>query len=437
MKKKITKLDLAPQILTCQRTAAYARVSCGKDEMLHSLAAQVSFYSELIQSKPEWEYAGVYADEAETGTKDSRPEFQQLIDDCRAGKIDLIITKSISRFARNTVDLLQTVRELKALGVSVFFEEQNLNSLSGDGELMLTILAAYAQEESRLVSENCKWRIRKDFKEGKAAGHTRIYGYYYTAGKFTVNPAEAEVVRMIFADYLNGMGRNAIMKKLTALGIPTKCGGRWSESTVNSILSNEKMVGDMCLQKTIVTDHLTKRWRRNRGESDQYYIEGSHEPIVNVETFKAVQAEITRRATKVKPSRKQTLSEFTGIIRCGRCGANYRRKINAAGTKYAKTTWACATYTNRGKGECPAKRIPEDILKAKCAEALMIAEYDAESFARRVTSITIPDDGVLVFAFKDGTERTLAWANPSRRESWTDEMRATARENFMKGEQHG
>jgi len=228
VERKITKLPLAPQVLTRQRTAAYARVSCDKDAMLHSLAAQVSFYSDLIQSRPDWEYIGVYADEALTGTKGDRPEFQRLIADCRAGRIDFIITKSISRFARNTVDLLETVRELKSLGVGVFFEEQNINSLSGDGELMLTILAAYAQEESRSVSENCKWRIRKDFNEGKPAGYMHVYGYDYKAGKLTIVPEEAEVVRMIFADYLSGMGRNAIMKKLIALGIPTKCGGRWS-----------------------------------------------------------------------------------------------------------------------------------------------------------------------------------------------------------------
>ncbi len=437
MNRKITKLDLAPQILTRQRTAAYARVSCGKDEMLHSLAAQVSFYSELIQRKSEWEYAGVYADEAETGTKDSRPEFQRLIEDCRAGKIDFIITKSISRFARNTVDLLQTVRELKALGVGVFFEEQNLNSMSGDGELMLTILAAYAQEESRSVSENSKWRIRKDFREGKAAGHMRIYGYDCKARELTINPAEAEVVRMIYADYLGGMGRNAIMKKLTALGIPTKSGGRWSESTVHSILTDEKIIGDMCLQKSFVANHLTKRHKRNHGEFERYYVEGTHEPIVSAETYEAVQAELGRRAAKVKPSRKQAFSEFTGIIHCGRCGANFRRKVSATSTKYAKTTWTCATYTNRGKDECPSKRIPEDILKAKCAEALGLAEYDPVRFKDKIASITIPGVGVLVFTFKDGTERTLTWAYPSRRESWTDEMRAVAREKMMKGEQHG
>lgn len=432
MGRKITKIEHAAELPTRQRVAAYARVSCGKDEMLHSLAAQVGFYSNLIQNKPEWEYVGVYADEAETGTKDSRPEFQRLIADCRAGRIDLVLTKSISRFARNTVTLLETVRELKALGVGVFFEEQNLHSLSGDGELMLTILASYAQEESRSVSENCKWRIRKDFKEGKLSNNIRVYGFDYKDGTFTVIPEEAAVVRMIFADYLSGLGKNAIMKKLIKLGVPTKCGGRWAESTVGSILTNEKVVGDMCLQKGFIADHITKHWKPNNGELAKYYVECSHEAIIDRNTFNAVQAEIARRAEANRP-RNRTFSEFSGMITCGRCGAKFRKKVNGAGTKYAKVVWACATYTYRGKHECAAKRIPEDILKEKCAEVLGLAEYDPAVFKANVTAITVPDDGVLVFTFKDGSERTLAWENRSRRESWTDEMKQTARERATGG----
>lgn len=234
MGRRITKIETTPPLPTPKRMVAYARVSCGKDEMLHSLAAQVSFYSNLIQSRADWVYGGVYADSAETGTKDTRPEFQRLLADCRAGLIDEIITKSISRFARNTVTLLETVRELKSLGIGVYFEEQRINTLSADGELMLTILASYAQEESRSVSENCKWRIRKNFKEGKPSNNIRIYGYDYREGKLIVDPEAAEVVRMIFADYLSGLGKNAIMKKLTQLGVPTKCGGRKAPSAVSS-----------------------------------------------------------------------------------------------------------------------------------------------------------------------------------------------------------
>ena len=188
MGRKITKLAVSEPIPTRERVAAYARVSCGKDEMLHSLAAQVSYYKEFIQSQSGWDFAGVYADEAVTGTKDNRVEFVRMLADCQSGKIDRVITKSISRFARNTVTLLETVRGLGELGIDVFFEEQNLHTASADGELLLTILASYAQEESRSVSENCKWRIRKDYQEGKLTGGVHMYGYDFRDGMLVVNP---------------------------------------------------------------------------------------------------------------------------------------------------------------------------------------------------------------------------------------------------------
>ncbi|GHU48735.1 hypothetical protein FACS1894127_0020 [Clostridia bacterium] len=284
--RKIEQRKLAVTARKC--VAAYARVSSGKDSMLHSLSAQVSYYSALIQGNAEWEYAGVYADEAITGTKDSRAEFKRLLADCKADRIDMVITKSISRFARNTVDLLNTVRKLKELGVDIYFEEQNIHTRSGDGELMLTILASYAQEESRSASDNQKWRIRKDYKEGKPSNYIMVYGYDYNNGLLTIIPEEAEVVRMIFADYLSGMGWNTIKKKLTELGFPTKRGGKWSDICVGSILRNEKYIGDMLLQKGFIVDHLTKRKIPNNGELPQYYIEGTHEPIIDKETFESV-----------------------------------------------------------------------------------------------------------------------------------------------------
>lgn len=433
MGRKITKLETIPVLPKRKRVAAYARVSCDKDTMLHSLAAQVSAYSRLIQDNPEWEYVGVYPDEAETGTKDNRPEFQRLIADCRAGRIDLVITKSISRFARNTVTLLETVRELKAIGVGVWFEEQKIHTQSADGELMLTILASYAQEESRSVSKNQKWRIHKDYAEGRPAGNMRVYGYEYKNGVFTVIPAEAEVVRMIYADYLSGMGKNSIMKKLTRLGIPTKLGGKWSESTIGSILTSEKVIGDICLQKGFITDHLTKRHKKNDGELPKYYVEGSHEGIVDIDTFNAVQIEIARRAAKVKPTAERVFSEFTSLIHCDRCGANFRRKVNNGGTKYVRAIWSCSTYNSQGKDNCAARQIPESILKAKCAEVLGIYEYAPDIFKAKVTAINVPDDSILVFTFKDGTERTVAWENISRRESWSDEMKEVARTRAKRG----
>ena len=233
------------------RVAAYARVSSGKDAMLHSLSAQITFYSGLIQRNPEWEYAGVYADEAITGTKALRPEFQRLLCDCKAGKIDLILTKSLSRFARNTVTTLQTVRELKECGVDIWFERENIHSLSEDGEFMLTLLSAFAQEESLSASENQKWKIRKNFSEGQPAP-TRILGYKLVGDRFEVIPAEAEIVKRIYAEYLSGLGLTAICKNLINDAIPTKNGGQWRASWAWSLLTNEKKGGGVLLQKTFI-----------------------------------------------------------------------------------------------------------------------------------------------------------------------------------------
>lgn len=221
--RKVRLVEPVPKEPHKLRVCAYARVSSAKDAMLHSLSAQVSYYSSYIQQNPDWEYKGVYADEAFTGTKDNRPEFQRLLNDCRAGKLDLIITKSISRLARNTVTMLETVRELKALNIDIYFEEQNIHSLSGDGELMLTILASYAQEESLSVSENCKWRIRTQFAKGRPVSISML-GYKLIHGKLTIIPREAETVSMIFYDYLSGMSKVGIAQKLNELDIKTKRG---------------------------------------------------------------------------------------------------------------------------------------------------------------------------------------------------------------------
>ena len=218
--------------------------------MLHSLSAQVSYYNQLIQSNPEWLFCGVYADEALTGTKENRAEFQKLLNRCRRGEIDLILTKSISRFARNTVTLLETVRELKTLGVDVYFEEQRIHSMSSDGELMLSILASYAQEESYSASENKKWQMRKDFEQGKV-GSMRMLGYRRTkSGKLEIVPEEAEIVRMIFLYYLSGMGKLAIAKKLNEQQICTVRGCAWTTEDVRRTLRNEKYTGNLLLQKS-------------------------------------------------------------------------------------------------------------------------------------------------------------------------------------------
>jgi len=296
--REISKIAAVKQLPSKSKVAAYCRVSSGKEHMLHSLTAQVSHYSQHIQNRRDWEYAGVYADEAKTGTKDDRPEFMRLLADCKVGKIDLIITKSISRFARNTVTTLETVRELNSMGIGVFFEEQNINTLSGDGELMLTILASYAQEESRSVSENIKWRIRNNMKSGKTIPH-RVYGFNVTSGKLVIKPDEADVVRKIFNLYLSGLGFREIAKKLNAQGVKSPKGGsKWYLSVVRKLLTNEKMCGDIKFQKHFVENHLTKHVVRNRGELPMFYLSGTHEGIVSKETWDSVQAEILRRSKK-------------------------------------------------------------------------------------------------------------------------------------------
>ena len=419
---QIARIKFTPrEDFNIQRVAAYARVSSGKDAMLQSLAAQISYYSELIQKHRGWEYVGVYADEAKTGTKDSRENFQRLLVDCRAGKIDMVITKSISRFARNTITLLETVRELKTLGTDVFFEEQNIHSISADGELMLTILASYAQEESLSASENQKWRIKKNFEEGKPWNCT-ILGYRAKDGVFEIITEEAETVRLVFTLYFEGFGKQAIANRLNEMGAATRFGKGWHQDTIAKILRNEKYAGDLLLQKTFRTDHLTKQTRINHGELSQYLVQEAHEPIIDRATFDAVQAEIERRANKTTV-KKGTATVFTGKIRCGVCGKNYRRKTTKTGF-----VWICATFNTKGKKFCASKQIPEETLKAVCAEALGTGSFDDDTFAAHIDFITALPDNVLEFHFKDGQTTAVGWQDRSRRESWTDDKRQAARE---------
>jgi len=403
-----------------RRAAGYSRVSSGKDAMLHSLSAQVSYYSQLIQSTPGWVYAGVYADEAQTGTKHERPEFQRLLADCRAGKIDLVITKSVSRFARNTITTLETVRELRALGVDVYFEEQRIHTLSAEGEFLLTLLASYAQEESFSVSENCKWRIRKDFKEGRPT-FTRLLGYELVDGKFEIVPGEAELVRQVFADYLSGMGILAIRKKLLAEGVGISLTG------LSKVLRNEKYAGDLLLQKTFIADHLTKKKRVNTGQLPMYLVEDAHEAIIPRAQFDAVQAEMARRAARFQACAHPPITyDLSGKIRCGICGGGYRRKHAAAGSKYEKIVWICKTFNTLGRAHCTAQQIPDNILRAKLGDA---------GGLEGLREILVPGPNRLTFHYNDGRRVELAWQHPSRRESWTPEMREQARQNALRGHQ--
>ncbi len=426
MEKKVTIVPQLPKLPRRERIAAYARVSTGKDAMLHSLAAQVDYYSNLIRSNPMWEYAGVYADSAQTGTKANRPEFQRLLNDCREGRIDRILVKSISRFARNTVTLLETVRELRGLGIDVFFEEQNLHTLSGDGELMLSILASFAEAESLSVSENCKWRIQKKMERGES-GVFDIYGYRFQDGRLVVEETEASVVRRIFQMYMDGEGTLKIANRLNEEGVPARRGDIWYRTTIATILRDEKYTGNMLLQKTYRTNHLTKKTVKNRGERRQYLVGDSHAAIISPEVFNAVQAEIAKRADAFEPiqEEKNEKHPLAGKIVCGLCGKHFWRKFGNTKAQYKTPLWACSTYLTRKKAACPSRRISEKVLMPILANVLTVPEEQVDAKMNRIDEIVVYPDGRLSVSL-DGTTVNCHWANPSRSASWTDEMRQEA-----------
>jgi DNA invertase Pin-like site-specific DNA recombinase len=402
----ITKIEKAPPLPSRRSVAAYARVSDGKDSMLRSLSAQVSHYADMIQRDPRWEYVGVFADEAITGTKDNRAEFKRLIEMCRAGGVDLVITKSISRFARNTLDLLMTVRELKSLGVDVYFEEQNIHTLSAEGELMLTVLASYAQAESLSVSENCKWRIKKRYERGENVNWRYMYGYDISKNAIHINEAQAEVVSQIFADYIGGMGASLIARKLNDQGIPAYLGGEWRSGGVMNLIRNEKYMGDSLLQKKYVSDHLSKKLKRNRGDLPMYYSKGTHAAIIDADTFELAQKLREERASTIGAERRTY--PFTGKMVCGICGKHYKRK-KGVGRFY----WQCSTYLAHGKSRCAAKQIPESTLYSLT---------DGLSFTR----IDVIGERTVEVLCSDGSVVRREWDYRSRSESWTEEMRETA-----------
>ena len=402
------QLDLPVQPET-KRVAAYARVSTGKDTMLHSLAAQISYYSEMIQRHSGWLYAGVYSDEALTGTKENRSGFQSLLTDCRAGKIDMVIVKSISRLARNTVTLLETVRELKSLGVDVFFEEQNIHTLSCEGELMLTILAGYAQEESLSASENMKWKVRKNFEKGIPWNGT-LLGYRLVDGRYVIVPEEAEIVRLIYQLYLDGLGYEGIARELNRRKIKTRKGNEWNHSSVLWILHNYSYTGNLMLQRTYTENHITKKYRMNTGEYPMYHVEDSHEAVILQEMYDAVQKESERRAAKYKKTENKNLTAYTGRVFCGKCGARCRRKM-----RHGKPVWLCNTSSTQGKNMCAAKAVPESILDS-IEERYAVQKY------------ILCDDNEITIVPESGERFVEKWKDRSRSESWTDEMRRKAGE---------
>ena len=422
MRKKITKLDVLPKLARKTKVAAYARVSNGKDAMLHSLSTQINYYKKMIQETDGWEFFGVYADEALTGTKDSRAEFQLLLKDCKEGKIDMIITKSISRFARNTVTLLKTVRELQEMNIDVFFEEQNIHSMSGEGEMILTFLATFAQEESRSASENIKWRIKKEFEEGTIWGGKPCLGYKLENKKLILVPEEAETVQLIFKLYIEGVGADTIGKILDTKGIEPMYSSKWNRSTIMKILSNYNYTGDLLLQKTYRENHLTKRQIINTGELDMYVVKDNHEAIVSKETFNDAQNMRAKQAEKIKPKSTNKNYAFLGMIRCGICGRAYIRKV----TQYKKI-WICSLFVTKGKEECQSKQVPDIKIKEAANNILNREDFNEDYFNLKVKLIEVMPENKLLFHMDEGKSKEYHWEHDSRKKSWTPEMREQAR----------
>ena len=363
--------DLQPQK---KRIAAYCRVSTDQEEQLSSFEAQVSYYTSYIERHPDYECAGIYADEGISGTNTKkREQFNRMIEDCKAGKIDGIITKSISRFARNTLDCLNYVRQFKDLGIGVTFEKENIFTLDSKGEVLLSILSSLAQDESRSISENSTWGIRRRFEQGRLfINATKFLGYDKDKnGNLVTNERQAKIVRLIYREFLDGKGANRIARDLEKDRVPNWHGkAKWYESSIRKMLTNEKYMGDALLQKTYTVDFLNKKRAENTGQVPQYYVEDSHPAIIDKEMWEAVQLEIERRrdfARKYSIQKLECTTEdnpFAGRVICGSCGHAYGRKVwNSTDDRLRRIIWRCnGKYVVKGEKGCESKHIDDGVL---------------------------------------------------------------------------
>ena len=407
MAKQVTKIPATVSKFTAspinsrkkRKVAGYARVSTDHDEQLTSYEAQLDYYTTLIKGHDDWEFAGMYSDEGITGTSVKKREgFQSMVADALAGKVDLIITKSVSRFARNTVDSLSTIRELKENGTEVFFEKENIWTFDSKGELLITIMSSLAQEESRSISENVTWGHRKRMADGKVAvAYSRFLGYDKGEdGNLVVNPEEAKTIKLIYGEFLAGLSYRAIADKLTNLGIKTPGGkDKWNQGTVKSILQNEKYKGDALLQKSYIVDFLTKKQVTNHGEIPQYYVEDNHEAIIEPEIFDRVQDMIKERNARRGYS---GVTIFSSKIMCGCCGGWYGSKVWHSTDKYRRVVWQCNAKF-KDKTRCRTPHLTEEEIK--------------DAFIRVVNSLITDRDEILaelrtVQATLSGTEELEA-----------------------------
>ncbi len=405
---KIRKLPPKPAALKLRRVAAYVRVSRESERLTHSFSAQVSYYNKLISSTPGWEYAGVYSDYATTGTSISgRGEFNQMIEQALAGSIDIILTKSISRFARNTVDLLSTVRALKAAGVSVRFERENIDTANAEGEVLLTLLASFAQAESESISTNAKWGIRKKYKDGLL--HSRQpYGYHYHHGQLNIVEEEAVIVRRVFSEFLDGISPEKTCKQMNQEGLRSRGGGKFRASVTRDWLENPTYIGIAILQQYFSAHAGDNTPTLNRGELTKYIVEDSHPAIITREVFDAVQAELARRRATGGRGLTPTggSSALTHRITCTICGRNYHRRTRRLAHSTYKYWW-CETAT-KGKGNpCHAHQLREENLHTIIKRLLGIHGWDDQQVVDRIERIEANPDWLLTIQFTDGRTTTV------------------------------
>lgn len=382
------------------RVAAYCRVSTDDEEQLTSYEAQKNYYTDKIMTNKEWTMAGIFADEGITGTSArKRPEFLRMIRQCKQGKIDIVLTKSISRFARNTVDCLNYVRALKELGIAVIFEKENMNTLEIDSEILITMLGAFAQSESESISANVRWGIRQAMKEGKATiQYKYLYGYRKgDDSKPEIIPDQAEVVRKIYDLFLSGTPVRGIQEYLNANSVPNINGeSKWARSAIDSILTNEKYCGDVLLQKTYIDDCINKKVKKNTGQLPMYLVQNHHEGIISRETFDAAQAELARRSAGKSPSKKNAPTgrsrysskyALSDRLYCGECGTRYQRCTwrNRDGSK--RIVWRCVSRVDYGNKYChDSPTLDEEPLHRAILAAINSAVKDKDSIIYNLKS---------------------------------------------------
>jgi DNA invertase Pin-like site-specific DNA recombinase len=362
--KKVTKIDSIQQKSNKLRVAAYCRVSTDCDAQLESLDAQKQHYESYIVARSDWQFAGLYYDEGITGTKkEKRPELMRLIQDCEAKKIDFIITKSISRFSRNTTDCLELVRKLLELGIPIYFEKENINTGSMESELFLTILSSMAEGESFSISENIKWSIKRRFQSGTFKLSYAPYGYRWDGRTLRILPEQAKVVKRIFADVLSGKGTETIAKELNKESVPSKKGGHWTSTTIRNILSNEKYTGDVIFQKYYTDDSFNSHV--NYGQVDRYYMPNHHEAIISKDDFEAASTIVAQRALEKGITKGSTQYQkryaFSGKIICGECGNKFRRRLHTS-TYKKDIAWCCNTHLS-DKSQCSMLFIKDEDIK--------------------------------------------------------------------------